>query len=102
MSHPHRSSLSSREHLVRGIAGACVFVAATMLACSESTTAPPDLSGTFYGSTTPMAGGSGRAYVTLDAVGAPTEIGLALTEAALDGLSTAKAEFVFAFPAEAS
>ncbi|HKH92217.1 MAG TPA: DUF5602 domain-containing protein [Gemmatimonadaceae bacterium] len=102
MSHPHRSSLSSREHLVRGIAGACVFVAATMLACSESTTEPPDLSGTFYGGATTMAGGSGRAYVTLDAAGTPTELGLALTESALDGLPAAKAEFVFTMPSEAS
>ena len=99
MSAMHRSS---RNSAVRSITTICVFVAVSILACSESTTAPADSSGTFYGSTTTMAGGSGRAYVTLDAAGAPTEIGLALTEAALSGLPAAKAEFVFTMPAEAS
>ena len=99
MSHPLRSS---RQHHARGIAAAFVLVASSMLACSETATAPPDLSGTFYGSTTTMANGSGRAYVTLDATGTPTELGVALTETALDGLPTTKAEYVFAFPAEAS
>lgn len=82
----------------------CV-VAATILACSETTpaTAPVDKSGTFYGnSTTSMVSGSGRAYITLDAEGAPTELGLAITEAALLGLPTTSLEFAFTLPSQAS
>lgn len=49
-----------------------------------------------------MATGSGRAYVTLDRAGKPTELGVALTEAALVGLPPALTEYVFALPTEAS
>jgi hypothetical protein len=80
-------------------------VAATILACSESTpsTAPIDRSGTFYGSTTTsMEAGYGRAYLTLDAAGAPTELGLAITESALVTLPATSAEYTFTLPSEAS
>lgn len=97
MSHSNRASktLSTRDVIV-----SCVIIGALALACSESSTAP-DLSGTFYGSATTMAGGWGRTYVTLDAAGHPTELGVALSEAALTGLPATPAEFVFAFPTEA-
>ena len=49
-----------------------------------------------------MVAGSGRAYLTLDAAGAPTELGLAITESALLGLPTTNLEFVFTLPSEAS
>lgn len=74
--------------------------ASVLFACSESTA--PDQSGTFFGATTTMATGSGRAYVTLDAAGKPSEIGVALTEAALVGLPGSSTEYVFPLPAEAS
>lgn len=80
-------------------------VAASILGCSETTptAAPVDRSGTFYATTTTsMVSGSGRAYITLDADGAPTELGLAITEAALLGLPTTSSEFVFALPSQAS
>ena len=80
-------------------------VAATILACSETTptTAPVDRSGTFYANTTTsMVAGSGRAYITLDADGAPTEPGLAITEAAPTVLPTTNLEFVFTLPSQAS
>ena len=79
------------------LAGGVVF------ACSDSTPPRPvDKSGTFFGSVTQVAGGSGRAYVTLDREGTPTDIGVALTEGALTGLPTSAPEFVFALPPEAS
>jgi len=86
------------------MASVCAVVAATILGCSETTptSAPVDRSGTFYGNTTSMEAGSGRAYVTLDAAGAPMELGVALTEAALAKLPTANAEFVFPLPGQAS
>jgi hypothetical protein len=74
--------------------------AAVVFACTAATS--PDLSGTFFGTSTAMATGSGRAYVTLDRAGQPTELGVALTEAALIGLPAALTEFGFALPPEAS
>ena len=100
MSCRHRTS---RGSVIRGIALLCV-IAATLLACSETTPtiAPIDRSGTFYGNTTSMIAGSGRAYLTLDAAGAPTELGLAITEAALAALPTTNSEYVFTLPSQAS
>jgi hypothetical protein len=98
MSH---SNHASHARTVRHVFVSCVVIGAVALACSESTTAP-DLSGTFFGTATTMAGGSGRAYVTLDAAGHPTELGLALSEAAFTGLPATPAEFVFALPNEAT
>ena len=101
MSPTHRSS---RKSAVRCMATVCAVAAATILACSETTPtiAPVDRSGTFYGTTTSMVAGSGRAYVTLDAAGAPTEVGVEITEAALAQLPTTNAEFVFALPSQTS
>jgi hypothetical protein len=69
-------------------------------ACSESTA--PNKAGTFFGPVTAMAGGTGRAYVTLDRSGAPTDVGVALTETSLTGLPAATAEFVFELPSQAA
>ena len=101
MSRRHRRS---RNSVIRGTTVLCV-VAALILACSETTqtTAPVDRSGTFYGSTTTsMVAGSGRSYITLDAAGAPTELGLAITEAALVALPATNSEYVFTLPSQAS
>jgi len=73
---------------------------ATLLACSSSTS--PDKAGTFFGPTTAIGGGTGRAYITLDRVGAATELGIALTDSVIAGLPAANAEFVFALPPQAS
>jgi hypothetical protein len=78
-----------------GLAGA--------LGCSESTpSTSPDKSGTFYGPVTAMASGTARTYVTLDRAGVPTELGVALTEAALSGLPSAPTEYLFWLPSQAS
>jgi hypothetical protein len=71
-----------------------------IFACCDST--PPDESGTFFGPTTQMAGGSARAYATLDRNGAPTDLGVAFTEAALTGLPAPGPEFVLLLPSQAS
>lgn len=76
------------------------LVLAALPSCSDSTS--PDKSGTFFGPVTAMAGGTARTYITLDRSGAPTDVGFALTEAALTGLPTTAAEYVFALPAQAS
>ena len=96
---PHRTRTARTRAL--GIATATLGgVAATVFACSDATA--PDGSGTFFGPVTAMGGGSGRAYVTLDRAGAPTDLGVALTEGALTNLPAATTEFVFTLPAEAS
>ncbi len=71
-----------------------------LLSCSDTTT--PDHGGTFYGPVVTLANGSGHTYVTLDGAGAPTELGVAFTEASLVGLANAHTEFVFPLPAQAS
>ncbi|WP_025410101.1 DUF5602 domain-containing protein [Gemmatirosa kalamazoonensis] len=76
---------------------------AVAFACSDSTpSTAPYKAGTFFGPVTQMAGGSGRAYITLDHAGAPTELGVALAEGALAGLPNASTEYVFVLPAQAS
>ncbi|MEP7000538.1 MAG: DUF5602 domain-containing protein [bacterium] len=82
------------------LAVASVVAIGVVFACADSIA--PDESGTFFGPLTVMAGGSARAYVTLDRAGAPTELGVALNEASLTGLPAAAAEYVFALPAQAS
>ena len=77
-----------------------VAVAGALANCTDST--PPNLSGTYFGPATALADGSGRAYVTLDQSGVPTDIGVALTEATLNGLPAATQEYVFVLPSEAS
>jgi hypothetical protein len=72
-----------------------------VLSCSNDVT-PPDESGTFYGPVATVGGGTGRAYVILDRAGVPTDLGVALTEAALTGLPAATAEYVFVLPSQAS
>ena len=73
--------------------------AAAILSCSDATS--PEQSRTSSGPTVAMASGTARAYVTLDAAGAPTEIGLAFTEGALAGLPVANTEYVLALPLQA-
>lgn len=90
----------TRTRILAGTALALATAAGLMIGCSDST--PPDQSGTFYGPVVAMADGTGRTYVTLDGAGAPTELGIALTETSLNGLANAPAEFVFPLPAQAS
>jgi len=76
------------------------LVGGAVFACSDSTA--PTKAGTFFGPVTTMGGGTGRTYVTLDRSGAPTDLGVALTETALTGLPTTTKEFVFELPSNAS
>ncbi|MEO5817272.1 MAG: DUF5602 domain-containing protein [Gemmatimonadaceae bacterium] len=91
-----------RRQKVTSTIGLLAVGASVFFACSSESTSPADLSGTFFGASAAMATGSGRAYVTFDRAGKPTELGVALTEAALVGLPTALTEYVFPLPAEAS
>lgn len=75
-------------------------VASVIFACSDATS--PDQSGTFFGPTAAIGSGSARTYVTLDASGAATELGIALNEAALVGLPAGNAEYMLELPLLAS
>ena len=94
-----RSSMARSRRSLRS-AMALWFAAATLLACSDATS--PDESRTSFGPSVAVAGGTGRAYVTVSGAGVPTELGLVLSEGALVGLPTGNAEYVFALPASAS
>ena len=96
----HRVIRSPRARTIGFAVVSFAIAGATVFACADST--PPDASGTFFGPVTTMAGGTARAYVTLDGSGMPTDLGVALTETALSELPAAKAEFVFALPPQAS
>ena len=95
-----RLTRSPRARAATLATASLALVSVAAFACSESTA--PEESGTFFGPVTAMASGSGRAYVTLDAAGTPTELGIALTEGALVGLPDANTEFTFVLPARAS
>src|SRR5665213_9960 len=55
------------------------------VACSD-TSAPDSKAGTFYGPSASFAQGTARAWVTTDAAGSPTALGIAMTDGSLQGL----------------
>jgi hypothetical protein len=80
------------HRLVRAVqaafaASACV---AMLAACGGS---EPDRGGTFFGPSQKLGDGAAKTYVTLDSAGNPTEVGLRLTETALNGLPAAEVTF---------
>ncbi|MEP6778733.1 MAG: DUF5602 domain-containing protein [Gemmatimonadaceae bacterium] len=70
----------------RGAVALTLSAAAIMsVACSDDSTSPSK-AGTLYGASQNIGAGNARTYVTLNADGKPTAIGVALTEAALTNL----------------
>lgn len=90
-----------------GVATALAITGATVaLACSDSTSPATRIS---YGAALPFAQGTARTFVELDANGAPTALGIALTEGGLTGLPATSSTpsptalmVSLALPAEAS
>ncbi|MFD4267539.1 DUF5602 domain-containing protein [Rhodococcus sp. NPDC058481] len=83
----------------------CLGVA--VAGCSSDDSADSaDSSGTFYGQSTDIGNGSARTFVALDAEGNPSEVGIRLTEAALDGLPEHQGKpaevFTLEFPEQVS
>lgn len=82
-------------------------VAGALLACTELRS-PGSKAGTYDGPSLAMGEGAGRAFVTLDAGGAPVAIGLRLSEGALAGLPAEPRrggeawEYVLSLPKEAA
>ena len=96
--HFHR--LGQCVRLTVAVCTALAFVCA----CSSASTKATG-SGTVFGPSQPLGNGTVKTYVTLDDAGQPTEVGLRLTPAAMDGLpqDTGPANLVMlAFPDEAA
>ncbi|MGE3800048.1 MAG: DUF5602 domain-containing protein [Candidatus Kapaibacterium sp.] len=68
--------------------GAATLLLATLTfaGCSEDPVTPEDKSGTFATASQDLGNGSAKLFVTLDKDGDPTEVGLRITEDALQGL----------------
>lgn len=81
------SSIRSINISKRRAAAMLVLSAATItaIACGDDGTAP-SLARTSYGVSQALGNGTARTYVTLDAAGKPTSMGVALSEAALTNL----------------
>ena len=91
----------TRRHL-RMILAACVTL--TLLAgCSNHQT---NKSGTFFGAPQSVGDGTAKTYVTVDNAGNPTEVGIRMSAASLNGLPTEDAVppqmLMLALPAQAS
>lgn len=75
--------------------------------CSDDTTTEPSLAGSYYSAKQDVGNGSARTYVTLNEDGNPTEIGVKMTEEAMEGLpeevpgGIPSQVFTFEFPVEA-
>ncbi|MEO7996581.1 MAG: DUF5602 domain-containing protein [Gemmatimonadaceae bacterium] len=103
------SLINSSNHHTRRGAAALVLSAAAILgtACSDDSTAP-NLARTSYGTSQTLGAGTVRTYVTLNAAGKPTSMGVALSEGALTNLpmtpnapSPSAAMLQLALPADA-
>ncbi|MEP6833652.1 MAG: DUF5602 domain-containing protein [Gemmatimonas sp.] len=91
------SSLNLSQNARRGIAAALLTAAALVaVACTDDAT-QPNLAGTRYGVSQALGAGTARTYVTLDAAGNPTSVGVALSEAALTNLPMTLPHFDFHF-----
>jgi hypothetical protein len=91
---------------LRGVSLALMVAATAVVAggCSDDETTNTSLAGTKYGSEITMGNGKARSFVTLDASGNPTAVGVRMTEQAMQGLpaSTLPSSYMPPLPAEAS
>lgn len=79
---------------------ASLAVLAVFAGCSD--TASPTKAGTFNGPSVTVGNGTANSWVTLDADGNPTSVGVTVTAAGLDNLPSAETAYVLAMPAQAS
>ncbi|MDQ2667185.1 MAG: DUF5602 domain-containing protein [Gemmatimonadota bacterium] len=76
-----------KKMILSSTAAVVIAVAGTALACG-GTTEPNSLAALTYGASQSFAQGTARAWVQTDDNGAPSSMGIALTEGALTGLPT--------------
>lgn len=101
-------NLSNSQKRRGAAALALTIVAMVGVACSDNDGAASNLARTSYGASQALGNGIARSYVTLDAAGKPTSIGVALSEAAMTNLpmtpnapSPSAAMLQLALPADA-
>jgi hypothetical protein len=92
---------------VTGLAIAAYTALAFLSGCSGASassdnSAPASKNGTFFGPSQGLGNGTVKTYTTLDEGGRPTEVGLRLTAAALDGLPQQDTMLMLAFPDQAA
>lgn len=76
-----------RNYLHRSLlASLTLAVSIGMVSCSDDTTDPVDLSGTFFSAEQNIGDGKAKLFVTRNADGDPTEVGIRISEAALTNL----------------
>ena len=90
--------------LSRWGAAALLCCGLVIAGCGDDPVDTEDLSGTFYTDSQDMGNGSAKLFVTRDSDGDPTEIGLRITEDALQGLpdQDLPVDLYFTVPAEGS
>lgn len=73
-----------------------------LTSCKEDGNTTPSPSGTKYGTSLNLGNGTARTFVQMDANGNPTQIGVAISEAAMNGLPADGKELILELPAEGS
>lgn len=78
--------------------------AALLVSCGDDETTDPTLAGNYFSASQDVGDGAARTYVTLDADGNPTAVGVRFTEEALANLPDTGegTSYLFALPTEAS
>jgi Domain of unknown function (DUF5602) len=97
--------LGEAVRLTVAVGAALVFSCSCAGATTPATSTAPASSKTVFGPSQPLGNGTVKTYVTLDDAGQPTEVGLRLSAAAMDGLpqDTGPGQMVMlAFPDEAA
>lgn len=79
------STPSVRVSAAAAVALTFITAATSLVACSDEATSPAKAR-VVYGASQTLGAGTARTYVSLNAAGAPTSVGVAITEAALTNL----------------
>ena len=97
--------LGRAARLAVAVGAALAFACSCTSGSTQATSSGTTSSGTVFGPSQPLGNGTVKTYVTRDDAGQPTEVGLRLTAAAMDGLpqDTGPAQMVMlAFPDQAA
>ncbi|WP_205502277.1 DUF5602 domain-containing protein [Rufibacter psychrotolerans] len=84
----------------RLLSGALLFLSFLLPACSDDD--EDNLEGTFYGAPVAVGQGTAKAWVTTNAAGTPTAVGITLSEGALSNLGNAMRMYTLPLPQQAN
>jgi len=95
-----------RSHAMHRYAGPLLAACLALTSAAACGSGQSNKSGTFYGSPQSIGNGTVKTYTTLDNAGSPTEVGIRMSELALDGLPQEDAVpphmMILDFPQQAS